>query len=300
MRGGNGKEKAKKRTEENRERGREKKVWEEKDFALNYSGLYRLSFKVSPLQFFSTTFRLPLPLFLLPSSAGSKENRNTIRYRKEQKNPFPHKTFSLRILPGRWRHRRRRGSREARPPKRSPTPSRSRIRAPMSDTIFSGSLLITGAALVPNRRRRRRRSTADSWLPMVLAFPSPIFASVTRSQIFRQSNRILIFPPSLAHTITFLRSVVVFLFFSLFCLSSLSCARMFSGQVHRVHCYMVLASSPMSQPRRRRRGRQSKTMRRAGGATTPPFLPPPALMRAAPLLRSGKRGAKDRPKTVYA
>ncbi len=86
----------KKRTEENRERGREKKVWEEKDFALNYSGLYRLSFKVFPLQFFLLHFSPPPPprLFLLPSSAGSKENRNTIRYRKEQKNPFPHKTFS--------------------------------------------------------------------------------------------------------------------------------------------------------------------------------------------------------------
>ena len=49
---------------------------------------------------------------------------------------------------------------------------------------FRGSLLITGAALVPNRPLRRRRSTADSWFPMVLASPSD----------FRERNEVANFP----------------------------------------------------------------------------------------------------------
>ncbi len=161
--------------------------------------------------------------------------------------------------------------------------------------------MITVAALVPNRRRRRRRSTSDSWLSMVLAFPSPIFASVTRSQIFCQSNRILL--PSLAHTITFLRSVFVFLFFSLFLsLFSLMCKNVqrTSAPSTLLHgsCFLAL-----SQPRRRRRRGDRVNHERSGRSDHSPFPPlrtQAEAMRAAPLLRSGERGAKDRPKTVYA
>ncbi len=125
VRGGNGKEKAHGR--KSRKGGERKKSGKRKTLHSIIQGYIGYLSKSSPSSFSPPLFASPSPFSSSPHRQAQRKIEILYDTEKNKKNPFPHKTFSLRILPGRWRHRRRRGSREARPPKRSPTPSRSRI-----------------------------------------------------------------------------------------------------------------------------------------------------------------------------